>query len=359
MAIHVRCSNPDCGKMLSVRDDFAGKTGKCPTCGTMMPIPYPSGPVPASSISAEPLTPLLGEEDLPVQAKSRRGRDEDIDDYEYDEQPRRRRRDDGFGDRKASPAGTIACLCTGIGLLLLLNLVPIFPMYIISSPPQAIGRELTLPTISGMFQMTEGKIFLIVSCVVALFCIVALVLYFVTSERVSDVFLTVSSCLAGGWGIVALFWVLGFIWDIINTSSYIREMSEGRGPAIMPGIGLWIGLFVTIGTVVVFSILIGIRGKTAWLYLGEGGGLLVGILLLTLNVHPWDASNGVEAAQARKDPIEVMKTKFFNRYWPLSSDYKSPQQIENERKQQQDRIDKLMRDQRLQPAGGMRGPLPR
>lgn len=43
MSISVACT---CGKKLSVKDEFAGKRGKCPACGAMLTIPQPVKPVP-------------------------------------------------------------------------------------------------------------------------------------------------------------------------------------------------------------------------------------------------------------------------------------------------------------------------
>lgn len=44
MAIKVRC--PGCGKMYEVRDELAGKKGRCTDCGSIMPIPRPAAPEP-------------------------------------------------------------------------------------------------------------------------------------------------------------------------------------------------------------------------------------------------------------------------------------------------------------------------
>lgn len=42
MAIRVKCAS--CGKVLTVKDEFAGKKGKCPACGAILRIPASSGP---------------------------------------------------------------------------------------------------------------------------------------------------------------------------------------------------------------------------------------------------------------------------------------------------------------------------
>ncbi|MBA4067072.1 MAG: hypothetical protein C0501_25855 [Isosphaera sp.] len=39
MAISVRCVNPECGKPLRVKDEFAGRRVKCPGCGRQLTVP--------------------------------------------------------------------------------------------------------------------------------------------------------------------------------------------------------------------------------------------------------------------------------------------------------------------------------
>ncbi|MFO0884401.1 MAG: hypothetical protein U0894_09465 [Pirellulales bacterium] len=43
MPIAVNCSH--CGKTLKVKDEFAGKKGKCPSCNGSIPIPPLASPV--------------------------------------------------------------------------------------------------------------------------------------------------------------------------------------------------------------------------------------------------------------------------------------------------------------------------
>lgn len=82
MAINVKCPKPGCGKVLSVKDEYAGKTGKCPVCGTAVkvpmikaspetpaakgpakaPAPAPAAPAPRPKAKAPP--PPLDEDDV-------------------------------------------------------------------------------------------------------------------------------------------------------------------------------------------------------------------------------------------------------------------------------------------------------
>ena len=45
MTIEVKCPNPDCAKVFKVKDELAGKKGKCSQCGTAIHVPAaaPSG----------------------------------------------------------------------------------------------------------------------------------------------------------------------------------------------------------------------------------------------------------------------------------------------------------------------------
>jgi hypothetical protein len=46
MPIRFICPNPDCRKPITVKDEYAGRTGKCPACQTAVKVPAGSGPAP-------------------------------------------------------------------------------------------------------------------------------------------------------------------------------------------------------------------------------------------------------------------------------------------------------------------------
>jgi ribosomal protein S27E len=56
MPIKVKCPNADCGKVATVKDEFAGKRAKCPACGTIMTIPNGTG-VAAAPAAHHPAAP--------------------------------------------------------------------------------------------------------------------------------------------------------------------------------------------------------------------------------------------------------------------------------------------------------------
>ncbi len=55
MPIRVQC--PQCSKALTVPDQYAGKRGKCPGCGTAIPIPMPGGASPQAIRTASAPAP--------------------------------------------------------------------------------------------------------------------------------------------------------------------------------------------------------------------------------------------------------------------------------------------------------------
>jgi hypothetical protein len=337
MPINVRCPNDACGRMLSVQDDFAGKTGKCPSCGTTMPIPYPpadeapeSSHMPATAeppVRPEPATagepaehgdagiPTLVQEEEEIPVRRYRGRPRYSDDDYDDRRPRRRSsgRDRLVVPQTGASAGTIVCLSIGSGLLVFLGLTPLFAMYVVTFPNQQMAPLMSQPGVAGMLSLTEGKILLIISQVMAGLCMAGLIVYLTVPQRVADVFVTVCSCLAGGWAVTALFWILGFIWDIKTTSVFRQTLQNVMETGMEPGVGLWLGLGLSIATVAVFSTVITIRGRTLWLYLGEGIGLIGGVLLLTLNVQPWISGE----PNVQPGSSQFANSKLLRRYSPL------------------------------------------
>jgi hypothetical protein len=107
MPISIAC--PSCDWKGRVKDELAGKTGKCPTCGKLIPIPKKGAPPPvrAGKKSADDEPDVVDDADIVedadvVEEKPRsksRSRDEDERprrrrDEDEDDRPRKRRRDD-------------------------------------------------------------------------------------------------------------------------------------------------------------------------------------------------------------------------------------------------------------------------
>jgi hypothetical protein len=316
MAIQLLCTNETCGKVLVVTDDFAGKLGRCPTCGTVVRIPAPAAEEPARCGDDPGIGPAPADEEIPV----RRHRPERTRAF-GDDAPRRRpkRYDAAVAEvipkrrSEASYAGTIVCLCIGIGLLISLGLTPLLSMYSVTGS----GHNLNGPAAShhqsaGMIELAEGKVIMVSSLLALAICVTSLVVFATAPGRTADALVAVSGCVASGWGIAALLWTAAFFWDINTVSFYEQSMQGLPEVRMLPGVGLWLGLGVSMGVTAVFSVLLSLRGKMSWLYVGEGLGLVAGVLLLVLNVQPWVAGPRIDP----NDPA-FTNTKLPTRYWPL------------------------------------------
>jgi hypothetical protein len=204
----------------------------------------------------------------------------------------------------------LVLLGVGIALLIFLSLIPLFSLITVSASikgtvmGQSINQSQSASSPSLFSDNWHGKVILIVGIVVSLLAIAALVIYLVAPSRTADLFLTIAGCTAGGWGILTLLWLGGWIWKILHASGAFKERFDvemtrmrvamrGMGGqidasvSINPGIGMWIGLGVALAVAVIFSTLMSMRGKKLWLYIGEGAGLLLGALLVVVAVQPW------------------------------------------------------------------------
>jgi hypothetical protein len=57
MSIRVQCPNSACGKTMTVKEQLAGKTGKCPACGTPIVVPPLAAPESVPSFTPAPPAP--------------------------------------------------------------------------------------------------------------------------------------------------------------------------------------------------------------------------------------------------------------------------------------------------------------
>jgi hypothetical protein len=181
--------------------------------------------------------------------------------------------------------------------MLFLGFIPLISYAKVSADVLGQSRSQSAPSLftgdPDAIGSWQGKVILIVTLVVAVFAAVSLVLYLTINPYVSDLILTISGAIAGGWALTVLLWLLGFIWKVFTIHTKMKQMVKSNPFAgqvefsVSPGIGLWIGMVVALASVAVFSILLGLRGKTLWIYLAEGVGLLLGVLMMLVAVQPW------------------------------------------------------------------------
>jgi hypothetical protein len=331
MAIQVRCPNDTCGKLLSIRDDFAGKTGQCPSCGATLPIPHPE---PANG----PAQPKGGEEPVLVYPeKPEAEQDEDAEDFE--ERPRRRRHtpteptDIQLGG-ESPVVGTLVGLGFGIGLLGFLSVMPFFAMYTIKDWDPVLGSgDRSPPAIGGMIQLPEGMVILIPTAVAGILCLASFISVLTLPARVADFLVTLSGTLAVAWSLTLVCWLIGYIAEIIMLKSFVEapDNFDWRPGTMAPGLALWLGMGMAMLAVFVFAILLAIRGRTLWLSLAGGLGLVGGTLVVVLLVRPWDHGPMLTSGQRHKQPLRVLESKFAKRYWPLNSTFpRAKQKLELE-----------------------------
>jgi hypothetical protein len=191
---------------------------------------------------------------------------------------------------------TLVCLGVGIAFLVFLSLIPLFPMMSMSVSMRMGGVAVDSQSQSSPSLFSDnwhGKVLLIVGLVVSLVAIGGLVLCLMMPPRTAELFVTVSSCIGGAWGILALVWLAGWVWKVLKASQQVKEMMGIRGGgevdlSVGPSFGMWTGLAVALLVAAAFSTLMSLRGKTLWLYIAEGVGLLLGVLLLVVAVKPWE-----------------------------------------------------------------------
>lgn len=112
MPISVTC--PSCSATFSVKDEYAGKRAKCPTCAEPLTVPGGGAPTPVRP-KASPIAKALDDEaDETPKAKRRRDEDEDEkprakkrrdDDETEDEKPRAKKKRDEDEDEEERPKG--------------------------------------------------------------------------------------------------------------------------------------------------------------------------------------------------------------------------------------------------------------
>lgn len=59
MPMQLKCPNPACTTMLNVREEFAGKMIKCPTCSATLMVPQPAAAMAATPMAPVPVAPVL------------------------------------------------------------------------------------------------------------------------------------------------------------------------------------------------------------------------------------------------------------------------------------------------------------
>ncbi len=301
MTIQVTCPNASCAKVLTVQEEFAGKKGKCPACGSELMIP--ASPRAESGAGRQGIPPRgrYGSNEpadaLPAAATVR---PVDDDDFAFD---KRRGGSSSTTNKPAAGAMTRLALAVGIGALCLLALsprmhwiyvskpdkdqkTPDFPAAILSVPDEDLLAKVYL------VETLAGIDILQVSLALAALALVALMLTPTQQRDLCDGAIAASGSAAVGWGVVVWLWQLGLTWKVISLASRYSEQQRVqniRAPtaSIYPGPGLGLGLLAATVMVLVFATLVLSRKRVLWVLTAGGIGFFLGLLILVLSVKPW------------------------------------------------------------------------
>lgn len=298
MAIKVQCPNAVCGQIITVRDEYAGKRGKCPSCGAAMMIPPAAAreaptsrptPTPQDRPRSGILVDVTDNIGLPPQppADELRLPPSDADDVPPDAvEPSPVSTSSPLAGYTMAELATRTALLVGIVALVLLSFIPQVRWLYVSSKDQDRGRVELLQRMFAGSLMGDGPgtALLTYSALLALLSIVCLLVLGKVPPEVSDSAITAVGAMAGGWGVTVLFWLLGYIWKAFAVASEVGSKSL----TILPGFGLILGFFAALAIIAVFGYLVASRRRFFWL-LGAGAlGFFFGVFLLIFNARPWD-----------------------------------------------------------------------
>jgi hypothetical protein len=322
MPIKVQCR---CGRVMLVKDEMAGKTGRCPACQQPVKIPFSDEEIPAELVEDEEEVPRrrsqairsrrdeddFDEDDRrPRRKRAGSRRDEDYDDYDdYDDRRRRKAR----RDRKEPVSGvTITLLSIGIGVLLFAGLSALPRVYTYTSSISSKDKAITDMLSKGFTQVKldwpgfisnwRGITILILSIILGALAVATLVVLLVAGRRVGDIFLIATTAASAAWGVLLVLWFLGYVFKGFAMSES-RSLGDIRvSVTILPGWGLFFGLVFAAASVGVFAPLI-FKRSALWGLVGMGVGFVGGLLLLLIDARPWE-SPFKELEKAQKQYIK-------------------------------------------------------
>lgn len=307
MPIQVKCPNAECGKVMTVKDEFAGKRGKCPGCGKPFPIPAaPKAKKPADDEDDQDSNPYVVSETPEEKAakeaearkaqrkRKRRSEDDEEDEDEDDDEEESKQRKKKKKEKEAETLMVGGLL--GAGMVFLVCLALTSQLNWFSVTVTGSGKDFDPQSVKKLEKEMvrwEGKVLLGVSLAAAALAGIALGLYFAMDRETAEHYVTAGACFAEAWGVSVLLWLLGFMWLWIVSVRYKVEYKLQTLPEVnvqfLPDMGLIIAVVMSLGAVVVFSYVITKMEQKGWLWMSQLMGIIVGVLLVVLDVKPWDA----------------------------------------------------------------------
>jgi hypothetical protein len=196
-----------------------------------------------------------------------------------------------------SPAGydtreltTRGALIIGIVALVLVSFTPQVRWVHVSESHATVASEERAAAIRrGASRMLGGSnvgpTLLVYSALMAVLAALCLLSLNVLPPESFDSLIAGVSGLASGWGVTVSLLMVGYVGKAFATAGEPANQQL----TVLPGFGPILGLFAALAAVAVFAYLAASRGRFLWLA-GPGVlGLLLGVLLTILSVHPWEA----------------------------------------------------------------------
>lgn len=299
MPIKLKCPNGKCGKVLEMPDQFAGKKGKCPACGSMFMIPNPaaSRDVAVGRVVEDRPAPAPA----PAPVPSPMGQPVPGHVYGDPGEPYGRPRKKKFRSRGASDPASLVMFGIGIALLVLMALTPVMPwIYMSMSATRPDGQTMSQGNWETGWNAPGGKAIFGISLGVTGLSILVLVLSLTALPReASNIVLGVGSAAAAAWGTAAAIWFIAIIWKFLTFGSELssaldaaRAMGAKASVGVYPNIGVLLGFLAAISVATLFSLAFVCYLRPEFLLIAHGIGLITGILILCLHVEPWNSGVG-------------------------------------------------------------------
>jgi hypothetical protein len=288
MPVKLRCSNPDCQRLLRIKDKYAGRRGRCPFCGTKVDVPDANGVLPrpivrgagvaveddedegfevvdddadddeAGHTSTEPAPStrrgdlededgpygarLIEEVDLPEEPPAARKKPPE---KKPPQRPPQESADDSGDDSEsgvskarkpsrprvvfAAPKRDInAVIMVGVGvfLLLFLGLTPTLDWF-----PVVGGGA---PTGLSGTALLDGQLILWLSGATALGAVIAIGVSLLLSAKPANDLIAAAGCATGAWGSAAAIWLSGWIWKGFGTASALKGLLSRPSALTLP-----------------------------------------------------------------------------------------------------------------------------
>jgi hypothetical protein len=283
MTSQLSCPNSACGRVLMVKAEYAGRTVKCPACGTSMAVPALTGAAAAERTDTSP-RPVReggnGAQTNPVTFSESRPGSSPALVAETVPAPI-------AGGRRSS--GITIAMAFGAFSVAVVGFSP-YLSWLTSGPGNTHLNNRLVLYAANVFPGV-GTVLPQSSLVVAAVVLIALILGQSRDREMAEGALAAASAAAFAWASCSLLWTGGYVWKILNWPVRdIRDSVSGQIVRLqcLPGMGLWIAVGGAGIALVLFAFILVQRRRKAWLLTALLMGLALGAAFLYLVVRPWE-----------------------------------------------------------------------